>query len=370
MKILIWGGYHNPQWNKNTWIDKGIGGSEYCVIKLAHYLKLKGHDVTISGDINEGVFDGVKYIYYGNFHRYQGPIGTTQPHNLQVYPHYDVVIATNYLHFIKHLEDYKIKFGKAYFWMHNEYFYKWYKGGELKDWSNYLNDDRLKGIVGVSNFHKNYLTEHKSELFKYSDNNHTDIISVDNAIDLDDYDNIQPQDKIKGRIIWSSSPDRGLDLILSNWDKWKAIRPDLSLVICSPPYSSDWFNHDISQLKDVTWLGALNPTQLKIEQFKAEYWIYASDYLETYCITALEMMMAGVKILTNGPGNIKHLINKGTRGELIENNPDLIIETLLKDVEDEGFHRNWNCKNNEAWTWARKQNWENRVDEWLSLIQE
>jgi hypothetical protein len=194
-------------------LDKGIGGSEYCVIKLAHYLKLKGHDVTISGDINEGVFDGVKYIYYGNFHRYQGPIGTTQPHNLQVYPHYDVVIATNYLHFIKHLEDYKIKFDKAYFWMHNEYFYKWYKGGELKDWSNYLNDDRLKGIVGVSNFHKNYLTEHKSELFKYSDNNHTDIISVDNAIDLDDYDNIQPQDKIVGTQGFGANKEKNKSII-------------------------------------------------------------------------------------------------------------------------------------------------------------
>jgi len=369
MKILIWSGYHNPRWDKKDWINKGIGGTEYCVIKLADYLDLKGHDVTVTGDVNEGNFWGVKYIHYGNFHRYQGPIGTTNPHSLQVYPHYDVVISTNYIHFTKHLEDYNIKFDKAYFWMHNEYFYKWYRGNELKNWSSYLQDNRLKGIVGVSKFHEEYLTEHKTELFNYSDEQHPPILSIDNAIDLNDYNNVPPQDKIKGRIIWSSSPDRGLDLILSNWNKWKELRPDLSLVICSPPYSSKWFNHDVSQLKDVMWLGALNPSDLKIEQLRAEYWVYASDYLETYCITALEMMMAGVKILTNGAGNIKHLINKGSRGELIEINPDTIIETLLKDVEDEEFHRNWIWKTNEAWSWARKQNWENRVNEWISLMQ-
>jgi glycosyltransferase involved in cell wall biosynthesis len=369
MKILIWSGYHKTKWDKNTWVENGIGGSEYCVIKLAEYLNSKNHDVTVSGTVEEGNFQGVKYIHYYNFNKYQGPIGMSQPNSLPVYPHYDVVIATNYIHFIKHLNDYNIKFDKAYFWMHNEYFYKWYRGDELKNWSSYFQDTRLKGIVGVSKFHKEYLTNNQTKLFKHSDQQLPPILSIDNAIDLNDYNNVPPQDKIKGRIIWSSSPDRGLDLILSNWNEWKELRPDLSLVICSPPYSSKWFDHDISQLKDVMWLGALNPADLKIEQLRAEYWVYASDYLETYCITALEMMMARVKILTNGTGNIKHLINKGTRGELIDTNPDLIIETLLKDIQSPEFHSNWIWKTEEAYMWARNQNWENRVDEWLSLIQ-
>ena len=44
MKILFWVGYQNPYWTKQTYLDKGIGGSEYCVLKLADYLDLKGHD--------------------------------------------------------------------------------------------------------------------------------------------------------------------------------------------------------------------------------------------------------------------------------------------------------------------------------------
>ena len=67
---------------------------------------------------------------------------------------------------------------------------------------------------------------------------------------------------------------------------------------------------------------------------KAEYWIYQSDYLETYCITALEMMMARVKIITNGTGNIINLMNGGDNGTIIDNNPDTIIDTLKNDIDD------------------------------------
>ena len=75
MKILFWVGYQNPYWTKQTYLDKGIGGSEYCVLKLADYLDLKGHDVTISGDVNTGNYWGVKYINRGDLTKKLGPRG-------------------------------------------------------------------------------------------------------------------------------------------------------------------------------------------------------------------------------------------------------------------------------------------------------
>ena len=42
MKVLFWVGYANPTWDKGDWINNGMGGSEYCVIKLADYLDLNG----------------------------------------------------------------------------------------------------------------------------------------------------------------------------------------------------------------------------------------------------------------------------------------------------------------------------------------
>ena len=101
---------------------------------------------------------------------------------------------------------------------------------------------------------------------------------------------------------------------------------------------------------------------------KAEYWIYQSDYLETYCITALEMMMARVKIITNGTGNIINLMNGGDNGTIIDNNPDTIIDTLKNDIDDRTTAmRMFKCLD-KAESFARENNWDVRVNEWLEMI--
>lgn len=363
MKILIWTGYQNPHWNKSTWDNKGIGGSEYCILKLAKYFTKCGHNVMVSGDVIQGKFDNVQYIHYEKFLEWRGPVGHKNPNALKVFSHFDVVIGANYLNYAKHLEDNKITYDQSYFWMHNEDYYKWYKGGELKNTEDYLHTPKLNKIVGVSKFHEDLLKNNAKSLFDYTQEKAIDTIShMNNAIDVNDYTN-SLNNKVKGRVIWSSSPDRGLDFILQNWDSWKEQRPDLSLVVCSPPYSKNWSKADMSKLKDVEWKGALNPVQLREEQSKAEYWVYASDYTETYCITALEMMLQKVKIITNGAGNIKNLIADGQRGILI----DEIDSNVIIDHLKSGYDKNMIER---AYNYAANQSWENRTIEWLNLIKD
>ena len=329
------------------------------------------HNVTVSGDVENDKFDDIQFIHYDNFLNYQGPVGLSDKNYLKVFSHYDVVIGSNYIHYMKHLEEYKITFDRSYFWIHNEYFYKWYMGGLMEDYEQYLFPPKLNKIIGVSKFHEDILKNDSNSLFNYNNSESQKLIcSIDNAIDVEGYTN-SLDNKIKGRIIWSSSPDRGLQLILDNWKKWKEKRSDLSLVICSPPYSKDWFQTDISELKDVQWLGSLSPKELREQQSKSEYWIYASDYLETYCITALEMMLQKVKIVTNGAGNIKNLIGDGERGIMIDKiDPDLILEYLVGDTQSRLLSYKWNQMAENAYEWAKEQSWDNRVKEWIKLIQE
>ena len=56
MKIVFCIGYANPHWNALTWQEKGIGGSEYCVIKLSEQLAKHGHEVYVIGDV-EGAWN-------------------------------------------------------------------------------------------------------------------------------------------------------------------------------------------------------------------------------------------------------------------------------------------------------------------------
>lgn len=362
MKILIWVGYQNPYWNKNTWENKGLGGSEYCALKLAEYLSKLGHNVIVSGDVIKGKFGEVQYLHYNKFLECRGPVSHINPDAIKVYSHFDVVIGANYIHYLKHLEEYHITFDQSYFWIHNPDYYKWYKGSELPFYKSYFKSPKLNKILGVSKFHEKLLVDNSESLFNYDISEALEKIDhIDNAIDVNDYTN-PLDDKIKGRIVWSSTPDRGLDFIIQNWNKWKEKRPDLSLVICFPPYAKNWSMINIEGLKDVELRGAMNPTQLREIQSKAEYWIYVSNYTETYCITALEMMLQKVKIITNGPGNIKKLINRGGRGILINDiDSDVVLEKLLDKYDNKMIDK--------AYDFALQQSWENRTLEWLNIIE-
>ena len=108
---------------------------------------------------------------------------------------------------------------------------------------------------------------------------------------------------------------------------------------------------------------------MKREIAKAEYWIYCSDYVETYCISALEMMMGKVKIITTGTGNLLSLIGSGDRGEICDMNPDTVINKLVEDNVASIFSK-YSNKVDKALRWATRENWDNRVNEWIKMINE
>ena len=367
MKILIYTGYHNPTLSKKRWLDEGIGGTEYCYIKLAEALVKQGHKVVVSGLVDARVDSGVHYIPLEQLKKHQSPLGKNNGDKLRGYDHYNIVIAGQYINYFKELKRKKITFDKSIFWLHNDDgWYNWYRGKVMKD--DEVNEalSQVDKFVCVSEFHVDIIKD-KLKAFGYTPHDSTTYIqSIDNAIDLDDWSNIKAS-KIKGRIIWSSAPDRGLKTILDNWSDLKQARPELTLTIACPPYASDWDAGLIKQ-DGIEYLGALSPKRLKEEQYKAEYWIYQSEYLETYCITGVEMMISNTKLLTNGGGNIKNIIGMGERGMLINNNPATIKEMLIRDTTDRTFARLWSNKTIVAREWAIKQTWNNRVTEWLSLI--
>ena len=64
MKVLFVVGYQKEPFNINTWLSKGLGGSEYCVLKLAHKFSNNGHSVMITGNVESTYTQGVNYLTY------------------------------------------------------------------------------------------------------------------------------------------------------------------------------------------------------------------------------------------------------------------------------------------------------------------
>ena len=145
MKVLFTVGYQNKPFSYTEWKKNGTGGSEYCVINLADKFSRNGHEVYVTGQVKQEIYNNVKYIDY---------------RNLQSNQHFDVVIASNYIHYFKHLEERNITFDKSYFWIHNLEFYPFYNGDTLpNDGLDYLSHPKLTNIIAVSEWQKGKLVK-------------------------------------------------------------------------------------------------------------------------------------------------------------------------------------------------------------------
>jgi glycosyltransferase involved in cell wall biosynthesis len=124
--------------------------------------------------------------------------------------------------------------------------------------------------------------------------------------------------------IWSSSPDRGLDELLSWWPAIRQLWPDASLniyygwdnvnaMLDSRPWLAS-FKARVQQLArqpGVTWHGRIGQRELAQRAMETQFWVYPSklpeelgggEWHETFCITALEMQAAGVIPVMAGVG--------------------------------------------------------------------
>src|SRR6056300_13746 len=260
MRVLFYVGYQKTKFDKLTYIENGIGGSEYAVIKLAEQFAVQGHEVTISGDVYTEFIDGVNYIHSGD---------------LQPNQYFDVVIATNYIHYLVFLESLNITFDKSYFWMHNDDFYPYYRGDTfVNNGVDYLLSDKLTKIVCVSEYHANIVRNK----FPQASNK---VVFIENAIDPTDFDDIQVE-RVENRFIYTSAPDRGLINLLNMWDSIKELKPNASLYIATPPYALEWYEDYKGIYDDVHFIGSLSPSQLYENIKSSEYCVYPSQYNETY----------------------------------------------------------------------------------------
>ena len=374
MKILFFVGYANPKWNKSTWETKGIGGSEYCVIKLSEELAKKGHKVYITGDVEGAYINKVTYLHHDTILNK----GNERGADAIAFSEFDWVIATNYLSYMKVLDDNSIFFKKSLFWVHNEYWHNWYNGKELtqEEQSHYLQDKRLTKIICVSEWQVPYIKKQVNKALGYTpQNDHTYIQVIGNAIDPSDWDEVNVN-KVKNSFIYSSATDRGLETLLEMWPQIVAQLPDATLNVCTPPYSERW-GYKPPEMQGVTWLGALSPKKLYEQISKSEYWLYPSKYPETYCISALEMMLGGVKIVSTNTGNLDSLLNG--RGKIVDSGK-LIIDVMNESMDmifrdngtchdDKKFHYEWYNTTVNNLKWVKKQSWKNRVNQWLTVLE-
>ena len=341
MKIVLYAGYQSRPFNPDTLDEIGLGGTEQCIIYLAYYLTLQPNtEVYVVGEVISGDYDNVKYR-------------TTQEFKQEV-KSVDTIIAASYIHYLKEFED--IEFKNSIFWVHNTDYYTWWNGQDIKNHRELLTHPKLSTIICLTNWHKYKFVEQFPETFDR-------IEVIGNGIDRGHFVNVWPKlEMVNGKVfsnnfqyvhlknsnqyVYTSHCERGLAKLLEDWPDIKQFNPNAILKISTPEYGLEYYNlyfkELVDNLEDVEFLGTLSRPQLYKLMAESSYWYYPSEYEETFCITALEMLGHKVQPITWEWGGLKETLHGfNTRHENEKINWNLVKDYLHYNTWKYIVKRKW-----------------------------
>lgn len=306
-------------WDENSLKEKGHGGSETAAIEVAAWITKKtGRKVKIFQPRarREIMASGVEYCPSGEL---AGYLQNIEPAAHIAWRH--AIKLTN---------------AKSYIWCHDLQCAGADKG------ANY---DK---IVALSEFHRNYLQE--------TNGVRADKIALGfNGINPNDFSS-ESFDKDPLKVVFSSSPDRGL---VQSIDIVKKAREISGLDIklhCFYGVANmrkmglnDWADQIENKIKEndfVIYHGMVTKTVLMEHFQQASVWLYPADFIETYCITAIEALCAGVWPIVRDMGALKYTMKEAIAGGMCdvlssdaktEASVGLWANTLVKAIIDQKF---------------------------------
>jgi glycosyltransferase involved in cell wall biosynthesis len=288
-------------WDKTNINGAGIGGSETAVVHVADALQKAGYRVTVYGNPpKQGVIDGILYTHA----RYFNPKKQRS-----------ILISSRIPQIFNDIENCGIKV----LYLHD------INVGDALDERTIANIDKF---VFVSEYQRN----HYQMLYGEGITEENSVV-VSNGIDVESIKSLEVTKRDPYRMIWSSSPDRGLVTLLQMFPAIRAKYPKANLHIFYGWDNIDKViamgNENLRGLKEqvmrlvqqprVFWRGRVSQEQLHKEMLKSSAWLYPTTFLETNCITALECRACGVYPIVSQIGALQETVGK--EGTMIPGSP-------------------------------------------------
>ena len=288
--ILIFSGFSDVNWNYSF---KALGGYENAVTYISRCFP-KDYNIFISGCVAYEIIENVTYIPLNNL--------TQLIENTA----FNTIIVSRDISFYEMFKE--CSFYQSYIWAHDTELISYGSSLDatqiLTKWNNHIN-----GCICLTEWHQKVFIEKYPIL-----TNKINIIN--NGIDINSFKKFNKPNKIKNKFIYTSRPERGLNLLLNLWQQILAKIPDATLSISSyvnfPSTPEDVLLKNIidNNTDSITYLGNLKVDKLYEEMSSSEYWFYPTHYPETSCITAIEMLMSEVICLYYPIAGLPYTIDK------------------------------------------------------------
>lgn len=296
--------------------DIGIGGSETSHVEMATRLAARGHDVTSYTDLPGG--EGFDPEFGGVHWRDLAEADLSEPGLWIVYRAPEVG-----------LDQVNSQIGRRFWLVCQDVWYpKWSPeaAGAF---------DRIFALC----------PDHQADMEKRDPTVKGRVVMSSNGVNVEAIEQaeaeVSPEERRPRRLIWTSSPDRGLKEVLDIFERAREIVPDLELAIfygmdnidriCEGdrtrwPWVQSWRQFDrANAMPGVTWHGRIGQEELKRELFRSGIWLYPTWFSETSCISCMEAQACGCIPITRPFWAVGHNVRFG--GVFIEGEP---AEPLVK----------------------------------------
>lgn len=338
-------------WNGSSLENEGLGGSETAAIYIARAFEKKGYRSVIFGDCAglEGVVDGVEYVDSKHFARW---VAST---------HMNIFVSCRRPSVFSEAirADWKGCFATDTEFHEKE-----------------IHLDKYDRMIAISTAQAQLLVD------KYgipAEKMHVSRCGVD----LDRFNQIVPRQK--GKLIYTSGPNRGLDILLKLFPKIRKEFPEATLHVF---YGFNYLEAEAQEKKDaaisksieklkksfeqpgVVFHGRVPLPKLTQEILSASLWAYPTFFHENFCISAVEAMAAGVPVITTDYAAFPTTV--GDAGILIPGDPNTeiyqkrFVEECLLMLKDENRWKTYSRRGRER---ARLFPWSSIADEWLEVIE-
>lgn len=279
-------------WHPELMKSGGIGGAETCVMEIAKRFAADGWRTVVFGTPGpyRGVHEetGVEYWTTDDW-------SATEP--------FTVFVSSR----IPQVFDAKVNAQTTMLWMHDVNSGQGIFNGDF--------GDRLANIdyvVGLTDWH----CTHLQRLYDISPEK---LVRIPNGVDLTRFAEINESDRQKYKFVFSSSPDRGIDVVLNVWPYIKRNLPEAELHVFYGWNSIDKIielqpQNPLAKFKEavvdiiyqlggekggIYWHDRVQQDVLASHLRTCHAWLYPTYFMETFCITAIEMQAAGVIPITS-----------------------------------------------------------------------
>ena len=276
------------EWDEHIYETLGCGGSETAAIEMARNL----HAIT-----------GRKVLIFNNRSVQKDFGGVSYRPAIQLMDYMGQYIPKVHISW-RHTD--KVTHAKTFVWCHDLFA----QGIE--------NHTRYDAVLALSGFHKNYL----KNLFGVPEEK---IIITRNGINPNRWEDIDLNQK-KEVVVFTSSPDRGPDRALEVMDLVVNEMPNVEF---RAYYGFDNMiklnkHSEVGHLKRMLdsrpWakmVGNIDQASLTKELAEAKVWLYPTNFMETFCISALEAVCSKVYPVVRKYGALPYTM-KDLPGEIID----------------------------------------------------